>query len=94
MKKIIQVEELTKNELFNFFSDLLEEKLSPLFSTMTNQKLSVKEAAEELGVVELTIHNYIKRGILPAVKIGRRVFIKREDFDLALSEVKSLKYRR
>lgn len=94
MRKIIQVEELTKQELFSHFNDLLEEKLSPLFSTKTNQKLSVKEAAEELGVVELTIHNYIKKGILPAFKIGRRVFIKREDFDATLSEVKSLKYRR
>ncbi|TYB74257.1 helix-turn-helix domain-containing protein [Bizionia myxarmorum] len=94
MKTIFQVEELTKQELLGHIDALFEKRLSPLFSTKENTKLSIKEAAEELGVAKLTIHNYIKKGILPAFKIGRRVFIKRQDFDVALSEVKSLKYRR
>jgi excisionase family DNA binding protein len=94
MKKIIQLEEMTKRELFSQIEQLFDEKLLPLLSLKTNEKLSIKEAAEELGVADLTIHNYIKRGILPAFKIGRRIFIKRADFDDALSEVKSLKYKR
>lgn len=94
MKKIFQLEEMTKKEFFESMSQLIDQKLNPLFSTNSNQKLSIKEAAEELGVAELTIHNYIKKGILPAFKIGRRIFIKRTDFDNTLSEVKSLKYKR
>lgn len=94
MKQIIQIEETTKQELFSEIENLLERKLSPLLSVTSNQKLTVKEAAEELGVVELTIHNYIKKGLLPALKLGRRVFIKRDDLDAALEGVKSLKYMR
>ncbi|HCY80339.1 MAG TPA: hypothetical protein DHV22_01380, partial [Xanthomarina gelatinilytica] len=62
--------------------------------TDENEKLSIKDVSDELGVAELTVHNYIKKGILPALKIGRRVFIKRTDLDNALKEVKSLKYKR
>jgi excisionase family DNA binding protein len=55
---------------------------------------TVKDASIELGVAELTVHNYIKKGILSASKIGRRIVIKRSDLEEALKEVKSLKHKR
>ncbi|XMO87178.1 helix-turn-helix domain-containing protein [Algibacter sp. AS12] len=94
MAKIIQIKEITEDELFGRFETLIDKKLAILTSVDKNVKLSIKSTAEELEVAELTVHNYIKKGILPAFKIGRRVFIKREDLDEALKEVKSLKYKR
>ena len=55
---------------------------------------SVQTASKLLGVSELTIYNYIKKGMLPASKIGRKYIIKIADVEKAQREVKSLKYRR
>ena len=58
------------------------------------ENLTVKETAEVLKVSEQSVHNYIKKGFLPAQKMGRILLIKRIDLDNALKEVKSLKYKR
>ena len=55
---------------------------------------TVKEAAHRLKVSELTVRNYIKRGLIKARKVGNRVLIDTASIDIALSEVKSLKYKR
>lgn len=97
MKALFQFLDEKDNQLdarLSYMERQINEIHSYSVAINSNQKISVKEAAQELGVVELTIHNYIKKGILPAFKIGRRIFIKRTDFDAALSEVKSLKYKR
>lgn len=59
-----------------------------------SENLTVKETAEVLKVSEQSVHNYIKRGLIPALKMGRILLIKRSDLDNALTEVKSLKYKR
>lgn len=41
--------------------------------------LSVKDAAEHLGVTTTRIHQLIRSGLLPAQKIGRDWFISEED---------------
>jgi excisionase family DNA binding protein len=94
MTHIIQLQNISKSELFERLENIIDCKLEILAKTDVNEKLSVKDVAEELGVAELTVHNYIKKGSLPALKIGRRVFIKRTDLNEALKEVKSLKYKR
>ena len=94
MENIIQIQNITKRELYTQIEEIVESKINSLINHNVNQKLSIKEVSAELGVTELTIHNYIKRGTLPAIKIGRRVFIKRSELDNALKEVKSLKYKR
>ncbi|GAA0750189.1 helix-turn-helix domain-containing protein [Gaetbulibacter jejuensis] len=91
---VIQLEKVSKKEFFERIENIIDEKLSILIKVDKDEKLSVKEVAEELGLAELTIRNYIKKGILPAVKIGRRVFVIKKDLDSTLQEVKSLKYRR
>lgn len=58
------------------------------------ENLTVKETAKILMVSEQSIHNYIKKGFLPAHKMGRIYLIKRTDIEESLQEVKSLKYKR
>lgn len=94
MTQIVQLQNISKSELFEHLEKIIEKKLEPFTTLNKNEKLSIQEVSDELGVTDLTVHNYIKKGMLPAFKIGRRVFIKRVDLDEALKEVKSLKYKR
>ncbi|KFC61130.1 hypothetical protein FEM08_00660 [Flavobacterium gilvum] len=59
-----------------------------------NIRHSVKVTAKRNSLSEGTIRNYIKRGIIDAEKIGRRILIDESQFEKGLSEVKSLKYKR
>jgi len=43
--------------------------------------MTVKEVARYLHVVQLTIYRMIDRGDLPAVKVGSRWRIRRQDLD-------------
>ncbi|WP_075344545.1 helix-turn-helix domain-containing protein [Tenacibaculum agarivorans] len=72
-----------------FHQELINNKLNP-----KKENVTVKEAAIRLNVSELTIRNYIKKGVIKASKIGRRIVINLESLDDTLKEVKSLKYRR
>jgi excisionase family DNA binding protein len=44
--------------------------------------LTVYEVAGLLKVNQMTVRNWIDQGSLPAVRVGRRVRIRREDFDV------------
>jgi len=48
--------------------------------------LTVAEVAEILRLNQQTIRNWIDAGSMPAVRIGRRVRIKRSDLDRLLAE--------
>lgn len=61
---------------------------------LSNKRYSIKEASEILGVIPLTIRNYIRSGNLKAERLGRKYYIKHSDLYNALNEVKSLKYKR
>ena len=43
--------------------------------------LTVAEVAEMLKLNQQTVRNWIDQGSLPALRVGRRVRIKRSDFD-------------
>ncbi len=85
--------EIIEQRLSNIENLLLDIKHKPTEEDKT-ENLTVKEAAELLKVSEQSIHNYIKRGFLPAQKVGRILLIKRIDVEQSLQEVKSLKYKR
>lgn len=93
MRNILQLEKLSKQELFNKI-DSIEKRIEQLLAPDNNEKLSIKAVALEMDVSDLTVHNWIKRGQLKASKIGRRVYVSRKDLDEALQDVKSLKYKR
>ena len=46
--------------------------------------LTVAEIASTLKMNQQTIRNWIDTGFLPAIRIGRRVRVKRSDFDALL----------
>lgn len=48
---------------------------------MDKEFLSIKETCELLGASRMTIHRQIKKGFIPAVKLGTRVIIKRSEID-------------
>ena len=53
---------------------------------MEDSFLTVAEVAETLKLNQQTVRNWIDQGSLPAVRVGRRVRIRRSDFDRLLSE--------
>jgi excisionase family DNA binding protein len=48
--------------------------------------LTVAEVAETLKLNQQTVRNWIDQGSLPALRVGRRVRIKRSDFERVLQE--------
>lgn len=48
--------------------------------------LTVAEVAETLKLNQQTVRNWIEQGSLRALRVGRRVRIKRSDFDRLLAE--------
>lgn len=55
-------------------------------SELADEFLTVAEVAEVLKLNQQTVRNWIDQGALPAVRVGRRVRIKRSDFDRVLAE--------
>jgi excisionase family DNA binding protein len=85
--------ETIEQRLSNIENLLLDIKFKPIEEPQ-NENLTVKEASVLLKVSEQSIHNYIKKGFLPAQKVGRILLIKRIDIEQSQKEVKSLKYKR
>jgi excisionase family DNA binding protein len=48
--------------------------------------LTVAEVAEILKLNQQTVRNWIDAGSLPALRVGRRVRIRRSDFDALIAE--------
>jgi excisionase family DNA binding protein len=48
--------------------------------------LTVAEVAETLKLNQQTVRNWIDQGTLPALRVGRRVRIKRSDFERILEQ--------
>ncbi|MBV9817312.1 MAG: helix-turn-helix domain-containing protein [Solirubrobacterales bacterium] len=48
--------------------------------------LTVAEVAETLKLNQQTVRNWIDQGSLPALRVGRRVRIKRSDFERILRD--------
>lgn len=51
--------------------------------------LTVAEVADKLKLNQQTVRNWIDQGSLPALRVGRRVRIKRSDFERVLNEAYS-----
>lgn len=55
-------------------------------STSGDDFLTVAEIARILKLNQQTIRNWIDQGTLPALHVGRRVRVKRSDFDALLEQ--------
>jgi excisionase family DNA binding protein len=51
-----------------------------------DEYFTVKEIAERLKLNQQTVRNWIDEGRLPAVRIGRRVRVRRADLDRVLAQ--------
>ena len=85
--------ETIDQRLLNIENLLLELKQKPTEEEKP-ENYTVKETAVLLKVSEQTIHSYIKKGFIPAQKLGRILLIKRAELENALNDVKSLRYKR
>jgi excisionase family DNA binding protein len=93
--KILQIENVTKMELYNYLEELLDKKIEMLESSPDpKQKMTRQNVADEFGIHLVTVDEWSKKGILKSFKIGRRIFFYRKDVDDALKQKKSLKYKR
>jgi excisionase family DNA binding protein len=54
-------------------------------STDPNEYLTVADVAGILKLNQQTVRNWIDRGELPALRVGRRVRIMRSDFDALIA---------
>ena len=59
--------------------------MSPSSPEPDETYLTVAEVAETLRLNQQTVRNWIDQGRLPALRIGRRVRIKRSDFERILT---------
>ena len=91
---ILQKEAKEKFLEFDKKADKILNLLQLLVNNKQTEKLTPEEAAEEQNCTVQTVYAQIKKGILPASKVGRKLLIKRSDLEEALKEVKSLKYKR
>lgn len=81
------------DRLSNIETLLLDIKHKPK-EDLSNKRYSIKECAELLGVIPLTIRNHIKSGNIKAERFGRKYYILHSELFNAFNEVKSLKYKR
>lgn len=86
-----ELEDLVQTSVEKTLSNFYKDKKS---KENKSENLSVKETAKLLKVSDLTIRNYIKRGLIKAERIGSRILINREELMKSLKEVKSFKYKR
>ncbi len=77
--------------LGEYYNDLDELSLSQFANILSVNEpeetyLTVAEVAETLKLNQQTVRNWIDQGSLPALRVGRRVRIKRSDFERILAQ--------
>jgi excisionase family DNA binding protein len=55
-------------------------------SDLAESFMTVAEVAEVLKLNQQTVRNWIDQGSLPALRVGRRVRIKRSDFERVIAD--------
>lgn len=84
--------ESIETRLSNIESIVLEIRDKP---KETEDKLhTLHSLAKFAGVHYQTVRNWIVAGKIQTKQIGRRIFIEQSEFEKALRDVKSLKYKR
>jgi len=59
-----------------------------------SKRLSVRQAQEYLGIGRTTLHEEVKAGRIPVIRIGRRLLFDSRDVDVYLAACKTKKNRK
>lgn len=86
--------ETLENRLSRIENLLLDIQESSSQKPKRPKMYSIKEMAKYCGASENTVRNWINDGKVKAERLGGRIFISEEEFQKALTEVKSSKYQR
>lgn len=76
MDNILQIQNVTRQEFISIIENVIEDRFTAFLKSKEPETLTVQQTAKLLNVTELTVHNYISKGVIPASKIGRRIVIK------------------
>ena len=88
-RNIIQVENLSSDELRDLIKDELEkvfDKNSAALKHPGDEFLSAGETASLLKVTKTTLHNWRKQGILIPIKFGNRILYRLSDLQKKMEE--------
>lgn len=72
-------------------TESLKKEIASFISPSEPQKqiLTRQEAAAELTISLPTLHDYTKRGVIQAYRLGYKIRYKREDINRALEQIKT-----
>ena len=72
-------------------SETVKKEIASLSGSTEPQKqiLTRQEAAAELTISLPTLHDYTKRGVIKAYRLGYKIRYKREDINRALEQIKT-----
>jgi excisionase family DNA binding protein len=87
---------VSETELREMIQQQVEEaiKTTSTPQPVNNELLTRKQVATLLGISLVTLHDWTKRGIIPALRIGTRIRFKQVDVMAALQQIETIKYRR
>ncbi len=90
------IESITTTELKSLVSEAVKEQLERLHPTTPKDPefLNRKQVADILDISLVTLNDWTKRGLIPALRIGTRIRYKKAEVFEALKQVETLKYRR
>ena len=95
--KTIQITEVTADELADAVADKLmlkiENYLKELSKKQNDEILTRQEVADYLRISLVTIHSWNKHGILNPIRMGNRIFYKKQDILDVLEQQKINKKR-
>ncbi|GGZ63783.1 MULTISPECIES: helix-turn-helix domain-containing protein [Flavobacteriaceae] len=95
--KTIQITEVTADELADTVADKLmfkiENYLKELSKKQNDEILTRQEVADYLRISLVTIHSWNKHGILNPIRMGNRIFYKKQDILDVLEQQKINKKR-
>ncbi|UKM63888.1 helix-turn-helix domain-containing protein [Flavobacteriaceae bacterium GSB9] len=95
--KTIQITEVTVEELADKVADKLMLKIENYLKDLSKKKndeiLTRQEVADYLKISLVTIHSWNKCGILKPIRMGNRIFYKKQDI-LDVLEQKTINKKR
>lgn len=95
MQNSILLENITSDELFTKFRELISEELSKRLQPEVPQVyITKKEAAAKLRLSLPTLDRLTADGTIHGYRMGRRVLYRADEIDQALKEIHTLKYKR